>query len=129
MGAVQGARVMAPNQAFVERLGTIVGITLVVCFAFTTAAPYFLPINPTSVRLIDQQQTILQSVFMVLVGYLWGNSAGNKTKDATIETLAKTAQTAGQALTGQPEGITIGPGETATAVATEDGATISKDTP
>lgn len=120
---------VAPNQAFVERLGTIVGITLVLCFAFTTAAPYFLPINPTSVRLIDQQQTILQSVFMVLVGYLWGNSAGNKTKDATIETLAKTAQTAGQALSGASETITIPPGESATASATEEGTVIERDKP
>lgn len=116
-----------PSNQFVERLGTIVGVTLVVCFAFTTAAPYFLPINPTSVRLIDQQQTILQSVFMVLVGYLWGNSAGNKTKDSTIETLAKTAQTAGAALAPTTEGIVIGPGESATAVASDDGTIISKD--
>lgn len=115
---------VTPSQVFVERLGMIVGIALVACFIFTTAAPYFLPISTTSVRLIDQQQTILQSVFMVLVGYLWGNSAGNKSKDNTIETLAK-AQSASQ----NPDGVTIGPGESATAVATDSGTTISKDPP
>lgn len=109
----------------------IVGISLVACFIFTTVAPYFLPINPTNVRLIDQQQTILQSVFMVLVGYLWGNSAGNKTKDATIETLAKTAQTAGAALAPMGgDGVTLAPGDTATVDVKEDGETnIQRDAP
>jgi hypothetical protein len=101
------------STAFVERLGMIVGCALVACMVFTTAAPYFLPLPPTSVRLIDQQQTILQSVFMVLVGYLWGNSAGNKAKDSTIETLAKTAQTAGEALAPTPT-VQLAPGEQAT---------------
>lgn len=94
----------------------IVGVGLVLCMAFTTVAPYFIPLPPASVRLIDQQQTILQSVFMVLVGYLWGNSAGNRTKDTTIETLAKTAQTAGAALAEPAQGpvVALAPGEQAT---------------
>lgn len=97
-------QIPSPTAAFVEKLGMIVGVALVVNMSFTTAAPYFMDIPPTSVRLIDQQQTILQSVFMVLVGYLWGNSAGNKTKDATIEKQAHTiaqAQSAAQAPAGE----------------------------
>lgn len=88
----------SPTTHFVERLGMIVGIALVACLCFTTAAPYFLIIPQPSIRLIDQQQTILQSVFMVLVGYLWGNSAGNKSKDATIEKQAHTIAEAQSAL-------------------------------
>lgn len=86
----------SPTTQFVERLGMIVGVALVACMCFTTAAPYFMTIPPASIRLIDQQQTILQSILMVLVGYLWGNSAGNKSKDATIEKQAHTISQAAQ---------------------------------
>lgn len=106
----------SPSTAFVERLGLIVGVALVTCMVFTTVAPYFIPLPPTSVRLIDQQQTILQSVLMVLVGYLWGNSAGNKTLADTVNLQAKTAQAAGAALLPEGPGPTVSlePGEQAT---------------
>lgn len=87
-----------PSNAFAERLGLIVGIALVANMTFMTVAPYVFAISPVSQRLIDQQQTILQSIFMVLVGYLWGNSAGNKTKDNAIGALADTAKAAQAAL-------------------------------
>lgn len=109
----------SPTTAFVERLGMIVGIALVLNMTFTTMAPYFIVINPTSVRLIDQQQTILQSVFMVLVGYLWGNSAGNKSKDATIEKQAHTISEAQSALVAPAPTVTLAPGDTATVKATD----------
>lgn len=108
----------SPSAGFVERLGMIVGIALVLCMMFTTVAPYFLPLPPASVRLIDQQQTILQSVFMVLVGYLWGNSAGNKMLAETANLQAKTAQTAGAALAPIPE-VTIPAGDSVTVKATD----------
>lgn len=111
---------MSVNQGFVERLGLIVGIALVLNMSFMTVAPYTFVVAPSAARLIDQQQTILQSIFMVLVGYLWGNSAGNKTKDSTIETLASTAATAQAALTPLAEpSVTLEPGQTATVAATE----------
>ena len=103
---------MSNNTAIAERLGMIVGCMLMLCMLFTTVAPYFVAIPETSVRLIDQQQTMLQSVFLVLVGYLWGNSSGNKAKDTAIEHLAA----ANTALTPTPAGQTVAlaPGEQAT---------------
>lgn len=111
----------SPTTAFVERLGMIVGISLMACMVFTTAAPYFIPIPQQSIRLIDQQQTILQSILMVLVGYLWGNSAGNKSKDATIEKQAQTIQQAQSALAPAEAApvVTLDPGESATVKATD----------
>lgn len=97
----------------------VVATALVICMVFTTVAPYFLPIPATSVRLIDQQQTILQSVLMVLVGYLWGNSAGNKALADTVNLQAKTAQAAGAALAPDPPTVTLAPGDTATVKADE----------
>ncbi len=83
---------------FVERLGLIVGVALVLMMGFTTVAPFFVAVPQASIRLIDQQQTILQSVFMVLVGYLWRDAEGSRMKNETINTLAKTAQATGAAL-------------------------------
>jgi hypothetical protein len=119
--------ITSPSTAFVERLGMIVGVALVLCMLFTTVAPYFVIVPPASVRLIDQQQTILQSVLMVLVGYLWGNSAGNKSKDSAIESLAKTAQNATTPV--DPASIVLAPGEAATATATEAGTVIEPSNP
>lgn len=98
----------------------VVGSALVVCMIFTTAAPYFFPIPETAVRLIDQQQTILQSVMMVLVGYLWGNSAGNKALADTVNLQAQTANAAQS----DPSAIVLKAGESATATATEAGTVI-----
>lgn len=99
-----------PSSAFAERLGMVIGIVLAANMSFMTAAPYLIPITPVAQRLIDQQQTILQSIFMVLVGYLWGNSAGNKTKDSAIHALADTAKVNAQAAMPTPT-IPVGPGE------------------
>ncbi len=99
-----------PSSAFAERLGMVIGIVLAANMSFMTAAPYLIPITPVAQRLIDQQQTILQSIFMVLVGYLWGNSAGNKTKDSAIHALADTAKVNAQANVPTPT-IPLAPGE------------------
>jgi hypothetical protein len=110
-----------PGTAFAERLGIIVGIALVLNMSFMTVAPYVFVINPISQRLIDQQQTILQSIFMVLVGYLWGNSAGNKSKDHAIGTLADTAKAAQAALApvADKADVVLKPGESKTIEAQE----------
>jgi hypothetical protein len=113
---------IGPSTAFVERLGMIVGLALVLMMMFTTVAPFFIAVPQASIRLIDQQQTILQSVFMVLVGYLWGNSAGNRQKDSTIDTLARTA-----AVGTTSDSISLAPGESATATATANGTEIKPD--
>ena len=64
-------------------------------------------------RLIDQQQTILQSIFMVLVGYLWGNSAGNKSKDNALYAQAEATRAVAQTSAPTPS-IPVAPGETLT---------------
>jgi hypothetical protein len=100
-----------PSSAFAERLGMVIGIVLAANMSFMTAAPYLIPITPVAQRLIDQQQTILQSIFMVLVGYLWGNSAGNKSKDSAIHAQADAAKAIAQAAVPPIPSIGVGPGE------------------
>lgn len=104
------------SRQFAERLGMIVGLSVVGNITFLTVAPYFLPIGQASIRLIDQQQTILQGVFMILVGYLWGNSSGNKSKDQALEAQAETIRTTTQAANPNPA-IPVAPGESVTVTA------------
>ncbi len=103
-----------PSSAFAERLGMVIGIVLAANMSFMTVAPYLITISPISQRLIDQQQTILQSIFMVLVGYLWGNSAGNKSKDSAIHAQADAAKAIAQATGPSQPTIPLSPGDTVT---------------
>lgn len=112
-----------------ERLAIFVGVSLMLMLAFTTVAPYLFDIkSPDLIRQIDQTQNTIQNLALILFGFLFGASVGNRTKDATIETLAKTAQTAGAALPGAAaEGLTIPPGESAKVTATSAGAEIKPE--
>lgn len=105
---------LEPSSAFAERLGMVIGIVLAANMSFMTVAPYLITITPVSQRLIDQQQTILQSIFMVLVGYLWGNSAGNKSKDSAIHAQADAAKAIAQAAVPSQPTIPLEPGEKVT---------------
>lgn len=117
-----------------EWLAIFVGTALMLMLAFTTAAPYVCAwstpvckIPPDLVRQIDQTQNTIQNLALILFGFLFGASVGTRMKDATIDTLAKTAQTAGAALSPPPEAIVLKPGESATATATADGTEIKPD--
>jgi hypothetical protein len=105
------------TRTYVEMLGLIVGSSLVLMMIFTTVAPFFVSVPQASIRLIDQQQTILQSVFLVLVGYLWRDAEGSRVKNETINTLAKTA--AAVAPPTPSADVTLKPGDTATVAAEE----------
>lgn len=103
-----------------ERLAIFVGVSLMLMLAFTTAAPYCFTIrSPELVRQIDQTQNTIQNLALILFGFLFGASVGNRTKDQTIDTLAKTAQVAGAALAppNPPADVTLKPGDTATVAA------------
>ena len=102
-----------PSSAFAERLGMVVGVVLAANMTFMTVAPYLIPITPIAQRLIDQQQTILQSIFMVLVGYLWGNTPGNKSKDNALYAQAEATRAVAQTSAPTPS-IPVAPGETLT---------------
>lgn len=112
-----------------EKLGLFVGVMLTLMVAFVTVAPFFVAAPEVGQRLIDQQQTMLQTVFIALASFLYGTSVGNRQKDSTIDTLARTAQTAGVALSGGTDSIVLPPGASATATATSAGTVISPDPP
>ncbi|QIN95195.1 hypothetical protein DLP3_032 [Stenotrophomonas phage vB_SmaS_DLP_3] len=113
-----------------ENFGIFVGVALTLLTAFMTIAPFFLTVPEQSQRLIDQQQTMLQTVFIALTSFLWGTSVGKRQDSQTISKLADTAQiTAATAQTvANPSSVVIAPGQSADLQVNEDGSTtIQKD--
>jgi hypothetical protein len=121
--------VITNNSSSMERLGMIYGVGLVVMLAFTVVAPYAFTIkSPELIRQIDQTQNTIQNLCLILASFLFGTSVGKRMQESTIDTLAKTAQTAGAALSGVgPATMKVGPNEQAVAVPTDDGAEIRKE--
>jgi hypothetical protein len=72
-----------------EGVAIFVAVAITGLEVFITVAPYLgLPARTIDATLTIQQQTIIQNVFMVIVGYLFGSSVGSRFKDNTINTLA-----------------------------------------
>ncbi|ATS92352.1 hypothetical protein DLP05_033 [Stenotrophomonas phage vB_SmaS_DLP_5] len=109
-----------------ENFGIFVGVMLTLLTGFMTIAPFFLTVPEQSQRLIDQQQTMLQTVFIALTSFLWGTSVGKRQDANTISKLADTAQiTATTAQTvASPASVTLGPGQSADLQVNEDGSTV-----
>lgn len=78
---------MVYSNKTVDRFMVFVGAVVCLLVVFGTVAPYFIHV-PTdgNQRLIDQQQTMLQTVFIALASYLWGSSVGRRevSRDSTI---------------------------------------------
>ena len=113
-----------------ENFGIFVGVCLTLLTAFMTIAPFFLTVPEQSQRLIDQQQTMLQTVFIALTSFLWGTSVGKRQDANTISKLAdatQTVATTAQTVTA-PTAVKLEPGQSADLQVNEDGsATIQKD--
>lgn len=81
---------MEPKANSLDKLGIFVGVALTLMTAFITVAPFFIAVPEGSQRVIDQQQTMLQTVFIALTSFLYGTSVGKKKDGETIQMLADT---------------------------------------
>jgi hypothetical protein len=70
-------------------VAAFIAIAVTTAVIFIAIAPYF-GYNPErgNGTLLAQQQTILQNVFISIVAFFFGYSAGTSRKDETISTLA-----------------------------------------
>lgn len=109
--------------------GSIIGLLLIGMLGFALYALIFVKVPAENQNALTLLIGILSANVGMVVGFYFGSSSTDKKKTETIDTLAKTAQTAGVALASPSDTITIPPGESATATATESGTTISKDGP
>ncbi len=71
--------------------------------AFITVAPY-VGLSPSGgdVATLAQQQTLIQTIIVAIISYLFGASVGTQKKDDSINTLANTNASAQAALVPTP---------------------------
>jgi hypothetical protein len=115
------------QQEVVNWTGAVVGVGLVGIMAFVTWALVFVTVPTENQTSLVQLVGNLTGLIGIVVGFYFGSSSTQKKQADTIDSLAKTAQTAGVAL-GQPDAMVIPPGTSATATATPEGTVITPDT-
>lgn len=120
---------MTDKPPWIDQVGSVVALVVIAVYAFTVCAPYFLPstVNPELVQLIDRNKGTVDTVTVAVIMFFFGASVGRTKDQDSINTLAKTAQTAGTALAADPGAIVLAPGEQATATATEGGTVIKPE--
>jgi len=79
-------------------IGGFLAIAVTLIVAAQTLLPYFVVVPESSQAAIGQQQTMFQTVFIMIASFFFGASVANRTKDATISTLSSTAAKAQDAL-------------------------------
>jgi hypothetical protein len=87
----------------IERTGAFVAITVIVLMGMCLllpflAAHYQLKINDADHAALSQIETTISNVFVAVVSFFFGASAGTRKKDEAVATLAATAAKAQDAL-------------------------------
>jgi hypothetical protein len=98
---------MAALDPMKSRVMEFVAAFVIVAFtameAFMTAAPYFgLSPGSADVATLAQQQTLVQTIMVAIISFLFGASVGTQKKDDALATQASTIATAQAALTPTP---------------------------
>jgi hypothetical protein len=107
--------------------GGVIGVALIGMLGFALYALIYVRVPAENKEALTLLIGILSANVGLVVGFYFGSSSTAKKQTETIDTLAKTAQTAGVALSAPTDAIVIPPGESATATATEGGTVIEKD--
>jgi hypothetical protein len=117
---------MTDNRDVINWTGAVVGIGLIAIMAFVTWALVFVTVPTENQTSLVQLVGNLTGLIGIVVGFYFGSSSTAKKQQDTIDTLARTAQTAGATLA-QPDALVIPPGGSATATSTPDGTVIEPD--
>lgn len=123
---------MIQNRESMNIAGAFVAIGLVCILGFITWALVFQAIPDGNENSLTLLIGVLSANVGLVVGFFFGSSVTNKKQTEAIEAMAKTAQTAGVALTGDAGAIVLKEGQSATATATDSGTVIetkTKETP
>lgn len=109
---------MTLNQNALNWAGGFVAAGLVTILGFMTWALVYVTVPEANQNALTLLIGILSANVGVIVGFYFGTSVTAKKQAETIDTLAKTAQTAGAALSPAPT-VELAPGEAATVKAEE----------
>lgn len=113
------ARLDPTTSPLIERTGAIVAITVLMLMGLClilpfVAAHYNLQISSSDQAALSQIETTISNVFVAVVSFFFGASAGTRKKDDTVATLAATAAKAQDALPPVPgvsPTVPVSPGE------------------
>jgi hypothetical protein len=114
------------QQDFVNWTVGLVALGLILILGFMTWALVMRTVPAENQNALLLLIGNLTGLVGVVVAFYFGSSSTTKKQADTIDTLAKTAQTAGATLA-QPDAMVIPPGTSATATATESGTVITPD--
>ncbi len=110
----------------VDWVGAFLAVSVTTIVAVQTIAPYFYDVPTANSATVGQQQTMFQTVFIMIVSFFFASSASTRQKDATINTLsntaaqvATTAAVTRAAMSPNDKVIPLSPGESATVKADE----------
>lgn len=113
---------MDPNRSEkLEWLAIFVGVSIMVQMGMALLVPYIaaylhIQLNDSDRALIGQAASAVINVLMILVGFLFGTSAGRKQQEDSLNKIANIA--AAQAPSPPPDKtIPLNPGETAAVIA------------
>jgi hypothetical protein len=115
---------MLQNREALNLAGAFVAAGLICILAFVTWALVFRAIPDSNANTLTLVIGTLSANVGLVVGFFFGSSVTNKKQTDAIEAMAKTAQTAGVALGGDPAAIVLKEGQSATATATPAGTVI-----
>ena len=115
---------MIDNRESLNMAGAFVAAGLIGILGFVTWALVFAEVPDANQNALTLLIGILSANVGVVVGFFFGSSVTSKKQTETIDTLAKTANAAGAALTGEPAAIVLKEGQSATATATDSGTVI-----
>jgi hypothetical protein len=118
---------MIQNRESMNIAGAFVAIGLVCILGFITWALVFQAIPDGNENSLTLLIGVLSANVGLVVGFFFGSSVTNKKQTDAIEAMAKTAQTAGSALS-DPGAIVLKEGQSATATATPAGTVIEPQT-
>lgn len=112
------------NRETMNIAGGFVAAGLICILGFVTWALVFVEVPKANENAFTLLIGILSANVGLVVGFFFGSSVTNKKQAETIDTLAKTAQTAGVAASASPEAIVLKEGQSATATAGPGGVVI-----
>jgi hypothetical protein len=111
-----------PNKSRVmEAVAAFVIISFTVMEGFITAAPY-LGLSPQAadVATLAQQQTLVQTIMVAIISFLFGASVGTQKKDEAMAAQANTNAKLTDALTPTTPVVPLAPGDAVKVAATAD---------
>ena len=75
---------------WMDKVGSFVIIAITFTVVFLVVSPYFGLIPATDASITSSIDALIQNVFLIMIGFLFGGSISNRKKDDSINLMART---------------------------------------